>query len=326
MPILVTGATGFIGYHVAAQLRELDADVRCLVRPSSDRSRLEPLGVEFVEGDLRDPDSLTKACAGCAQIYHVAADYRLWAPNRQELYRSNVDGTRALLRAAEGAERIVYTSSVGALGLHADHTPADESTPVTLADMIGDYKRSKYLAEALVREKAQAGQPIVIVNPSTPVGECDAKPTPTGATIVRFLRGKMPAYVDTGLNWVDVRDVARGHLLAMERGRLGERYILGNQNLTLQQFTGLLAKLTGRAAPRVRIPHFVAILAAYVDTFVNVQLRGRAPEIELEGAKMARHYMWFSPAKAVTELGLPQTPVEEALVRAVDWFVGHGYA
>jgi dihydroflavonol-4-reductase len=326
MPILVTGATGFVGWHVARLLRERDAEVRCLVRPGSPTDRLAPLGVEVVRGDLRDAESLRAACQGCAQVYHVAADYRLWAADPQDLYRSNVEGTRALLDAAESAERIVYTSTVGCLGLHADHTPADEDTPVTVDDMIGDYKRSKYLAEALVRERAQAGQPIVIVNPSTPVGDGDVKPTPTGQTIVDFLRGRMPGFVNTGLNLVDVRDVAAGHLLAMERGQLGERYILGHRNLTLEQILAILAELTGRPRPRFRVPFALAYAAAYVDNFVNLKLRHRPPGIPLDGVRMARHFMWFSAAKAVRELGLPQTPVDAALRRAVDWYRGAGYA
>ena len=326
MPTLVTGATGFVGYHVARLLTERGEQVRCLVRPSSDTSRLEPLGVEFAVGDLRDAESLQQACRDCGTVYHVAADYRLWARDPQDLYRTNVDGTRALLDAASEAERIVYTSTVGCLGLNPDHTPADETTPVSRADMIGPYKDSKYLAEELVRERAEAGQPIVIVNPSTPVGDGDVKPTPTGQIIVDFLRGRMPGFVNTGLNLVDVRDVALGHLLAADKGRVGERYILGHQDLTLEQILGLLAKLTGRRAPTLKVPFAVAFAAAYVDTVVNVTLRGREPNIPLDGVRMARHYMYFSPAKAVSELSLPQTPVEEALGRAIDWFRGNGYA
>jgi len=326
MATLVTGATGFIGWHVAKQLRDRGEDVRCLVRATSDVSRLAPLGVELTVGDLRDAESLKAACAGCATVYHVAADYRLWSKDPQELYRSNVDGTRALLEAASEASRIVYTSSVGVLGHHADGTPADESTPVTVHDMIGHYKRSKYLAEELVRERAAAGQPIVIVNPSTPVGEQDVKPTPTGKIIVDFLRGKMPGFVDTGLNLVDVRDVAAGHLLAAARGVIGERYILGNQDLTLEEILGTLAVLTNRPAPKLKVPFAVAFAAAYADTFWNVVVRRREPSIPVEGVRMSRHKMFFSPAKAIRELGLPQTPVESPLRRAIDWFRANGYA
>ncbi len=326
MPTLVTGATGFIGYHVARRLVERGEAVRCLVRAGSDTSRLTPLGVELAVGDLRDPASLRAACAGCRTLYHVAADYRLWTPRPEELYQVNVDGTRALLEAAEGCETIVYTSSVGCLGLNRDRTPADESTPVCLTDMVGHYKRSKYLAEELVRERAAAGQPIVIVNPSTPVGEGDVKPTPTGKIVVDFLRGKMPGFVNTGLNLVDVRDVAAGHLLAAERGRVGERYILGHRNLTLSEILAILAELTGRPRPRLRVPFAVAFAAAYGDHFVNVILRRREPGIPIEGVRMSRHFMYFSPAKAVAELGLPQSPVEGALGRAIDWFLANGYA
>lgn len=326
MPTLVTGATGFIGWHVAQQLRDRGEEVRCLVRATSDTTRLTPLGVELAVGDLRDAESLQAACAGCETVYHVAADYRLWSKDPQELYRSNVDGTRALLDAAAGASRIVYTSSVGVLGHHADGRPADEDTPVTVHDMIGHYKRSKYLAEELVRERAAAGQPIVIVNPSTPVGEQDVKPTPTGQIIVDFLRGKMPGFVDTGLNLVDVRDVAAGHLLAAARGVSGERYILGHRDMTLAEILATLAELTGRPAPKLRVPFAVAFAAAYADTFWNVVVRRRAPSIPIEGVRMSRHKMYFSPAKAVRDLGLPQTPVEEPLRRAIDWFLANGYA
>jgi len=326
MPTLVTGATGFVGYHVARLLAERGEDVRCLVRASSDTSRLAPLGVELAVGDLRDAESLRQACRDCPLVYHVAADYRLWARNAMDLYQTNVEGTRALLDAAADAERIVYTSTVGCLGLHADRTPGDETTPVSVEDMVGPYKVSKYMAEELVRERAAAGQPIVIVNPSTPVGDGDVKPTPTGQLIVDFLRGRMPGFVNTGLNLVDVRDVAAGHLLAADSGRVGERYILGNQDLTLEQILGLLAKLTGRRPPTLKVPFAVAFAAAYVDNFVNVTLRHREPNIPLDGVRMARHYMYFSPAKAVAELGLPQTPVEESLGRAIDWFCANGYA
>jgi dihydroflavonol-4-reductase len=326
MPILVTGATGFLGYHLARLLREAGAEVRCLVRASSDTSRLTPLGVELALGDLRDADSLRAAAKGCAQVYHVAADYRLWTRRPAEMYQSNVEGTRAVLDAAADAERIVYTSTVGCLGLKPDRTPADEQTRVREADMIGPYKHSKFLAEALVRERAAAGAPIVIVNPSTPVGDGDVKPTRTGQIIVDFLKGRMPGFVDTGLNLVDVRDVAAGHILAMARGRVGERYILGHRDLALAQILGILAEISGRPRPRFRVPLAVAYAAAYGDTFYNVVLRRRPPNIPVDGVRMARHYMYFSPAKAVAELGLPQTPVEEALARAVAWFRANGYA
>ncbi|MBI2299633.1 MAG: NAD-dependent epimerase/dehydratase family protein [Armatimonadetes bacterium] len=326
MRVLVTGATGFIGHHVACLLVDEGHTVRCLVRPTSDTSRLAPLGVEPVTGDLRDPASLQSACAGCRQVYHVAADYRLWARDPAELYRSNVEGTRALLSAARDAERIIYTSSVGCLGFRADRRPADEDTPVTLADMVGPYKRSKFQAEELVREHAAQGWPVVIVNPSTPVGEGDVKPTPTGKVIVDFLRGRMPGFVNTGLNLVDVHDVARGHLLAAEHGRVGERYILGCRDLNLEEILAILAELTGRRRPWLKVPFAVAWAAALADNLYNVTLRGRAPGIPLDGVRMARHPMYFSPAKAVRELGLPQSSVEAALGRAIDWFRANGYA
>ncbi len=326
MPVLVTGASGFVGYHVARLLVARGEEVRCLVRRTSDTSRLTPLGVTLAVGDLLDAESLRAAAAGCRTVYHVAADYRLWVRDPQELYRANVEGSRNLIEAATDAERIVYTSTVGVLRQSDDRRVVDEATPSSLDDMIGHYKRSKFLAEAAVRELAEAGRPVVIVNPSTPVGDYDAKPTPTGKIIVDFLRGGMPGFVDTGMNLVDVHDVAAGHLLAAERGRVGERYILGAENLTLEQILGLLAQLTGRPAPRLRVPHAVALLAGYWDNFINVTLRGREPNIPLEGVRMSAHYMWFSPAKAVAELGLPQSPVSGALQRAIDWFLANGYA
>jgi dihydroflavonol-4-reductase len=325
MAVFVTGATGFVGHHVARLLREAGAEVRCLVRARSDTSRLTPLGVELVTGDLRDADSVRRAAAGCEQVYHVAADYRLWTRRPREMYESNVDGTRAVLDAAADAQRIVYTSTVGCLGHGSGGAPADEDTPASEADMIGPYKHSKFLAEQLVRQRAAAGMPIVIVNPSTPVGDGDVKPTRTGQIIVDFLKGKMPGFVDTGLNLVDVRDVAAGHLLAMERGRIGERYILGARDLTLEAILGILAELTGRTRPKMKVPFAVAYAAAYADTFYNVVLRRRAPNIPIDGVRMARTHMYFSSAKAVRELGLPQTPVEEALARAVAWFQANGY-
>jgi len=324
----VTGGTGFVGSHVARLLAERGSRVRALVRPQSRTDNLAALAVEPVVGDLQDFDSLKRAMGGCKHVYHVAADYRLWARDPQEIYRSNVDGTLNLLRAAReaGVERVVCTSSVGALGIPKDGTPGSESTPVCLADMIGHYKRSKFLAEEKAREFGrQSGLPIVIVNPSTPVGENDIKPTPTGKIIVDFLNGKMPAYVDTGLNLVDVRDVAAGHLLAMERGQPGERYILGNCNLTLREILEILAAITGRKAPRIRIPYGIAYAAAWVDTAVWGGLLRREPHIPLEAVRMAGKKMFFDAGRAVRELAMPQSPVREALARAVAWFREHGY-
>jgi dihydroflavonol-4-reductase len=327
MAVLVTGATGFVGSRVARKLVQRGETVRCLVRKSSVLRNLDGLSVETVTGDLQSAESLQAAVRGCEVVYHVAADYRLWSRDPQELYRSNVDGTRNLIQAAEraGVGRIVYCSSVGALGIPKDGTSGTETTPVTLEDMVGHYKRSKFLAEQEALKAAQRGVPVVIVNPSTPIGPNDIKPTETGRVITRFLNGEMPAYMDTGLNWVDVDDVAEGHLLAAERGKLGEKYILGNRNMTLQELLVALGELTGRPAPRVRIPYGFALGVALVNEFCSGTLLGREPGVPVEGVRMARKKMFFDPSKAVCELGLPQTPVEEALERAVRWFNDNGY-
>lgn len=302
-------------------------EVRCLVRKSSPRANLDGLPVQLVTGDLQDADSLKQAVGGCSVVFHVAADYRLWSKDPQELYRSNVDGTRNLLAAAEraGCERIVYCSSVGALGIPKDGTSGCETTPVTLDDMVGHYKRSKFLAEQEALLAAKRGAPVIIVNPSTPVGPNDIKPTETGRIITRFLNGEMPAYLDTGLNLVDVDDVAEGHLLAAEKGRIGEKYILGNRNLTLAEILCCLAALTGKPAPRARMPYGLVLGVARINEFFVGTLLGREPGIPVEGVRMARKKMFFDASKAIRELGLPQTPVEEALDRAVRWFTDHGY-
>ena len=328
-PVLVTGAAGFVGSHVVRKLAARGQRVRALVRRGSDLRALEGLPVEQVTGDLRDPSSLRAAVSGCRQVYHVAADYRLWARHPQELYASNVTGTVNLLTAARdaGAERIVYTSTVGALGYLARPPgghPATEDTPVSLEMMIGHYKRSKFLAEQEVHRLVREGSPVIIVNPSTPVGSWDHKPTSTGQMIVDFLNGGMSGYVDTGLNLIDVEDVAEGHLLAMERGRVGERYILGYRNLTLADILRILAKVSGRPAPHRKVPWAVAYMAGCVSTGL-AWLTNRPPAIPLDGVRMARHYMFFDASKAVRELGLPQHPVEEALSKAVVWFREHGY-
>ncbi|MBI3911750.1 MAG: NAD-dependent epimerase/dehydratase family protein [Armatimonadetes bacterium] len=327
MAVLVTGGTGFIGSHIVRALIERGERPRCLVRRDSRLENLAGLPVERIEGDLTDPASLARAVRGADQVFHAAADYRLWSRDPAQLYCVNVAGTRALLRAAAeaGAKRIVYTSSVGALGIPADGSPGTEETPVALADMVGHYKRSKFLAEQEALRLAAQGAPVVIVNPSTPVGPGDIKPTPTGQIIVDFLRGRMPAYVDTGLNLVAVEDVAVGHLLAAERGRVGEKYILGCRNLTLRETLEILATVTSLPAPRVRIPYHVAWMVGALDTLINGTLRGRPPRAPLEGVRMARKKMFFSAEKAVRELGLPQSPVEQALARAVAWFREHGY-
>jgi dihydroflavonol-4-reductase len=324
--VFVTGASGFVGNHLARALIERGDAVRCLVRPSSPRDLLQNLEAELFSGDLRDVVSLQRGIQGCDVVFHCAADYRLYVPDPQTMYASNVDGTRNILRASRdcGVERVVYTSSVGALGLNDDHSPADEQTPVTLGDMVGHYKKSKYLAEREAEKWAAKGHPVVIVNPSTPVGDGDVKPTATGKMIVDFLKGKVPAYVDTGLNLVDVRDVAAGHLLAAERGRPGEKYILGHRNMTLKQIFETLAGLSDRPAPRVRMPHWVPLTFAAVDTGW-ARLRGGEPRVSLDSVRLSRKMMYFDSGKAVRELGLPQTPVDEALGRAVGWFREHGY-
>jgi len=324
--VLLTGGTGFLGAHVARALLAAGRRVRCLIRPASRRENLEALPVELAEGDLLSVDSLRSAVCGCATVYHCAADYRLWARDPSELYRTNVDGTRNLFAAAAecGVERVVYTSSVGALGLRSDGEAADEETPVTLESMVGHYKRSKYLAEREAERWAADGLPVVIVNPSTPIGELDIKPTPTGQVIVDFLNGRIPAYVDGGLNVVDVRDVAAGHLLAEERGTPGEKYILGHRNVTFKQWFELLARLAGLRPPSLRLPHWSALAAAGVQAGW-ARVCGRPPRIPLEGVRMAKRCMFFDSSRAVRELGMPQTPVEEALDRALRWFRGHGY-
>ncbi len=327
---LVTGGSGFVGAHVVRSLLARGQRVRCLVRgprPSGRGSaNLDGLDVERVEGDLLEPDSLGPATRGVERVFHVAADYRLFARDPRPLYRANVDGTRALLEAAarEGVRRFVHTSSVGALGLTSDGTPADETTPARLADMIGHYKRSKFLAEREAEAAAARGLPVVIVNPSTPIGEMDARPTPTGQVVVDFLNRRMPAYVDTGLNLVDVRDVAEGHVLAAERGRVGERYVLGAENLTLRAILETLARLTGLPAPRVRLPRWIPLLVAGVETGF-AKCFGGTPRVPLEGVRMARHRMFFDHGKARQELGYAPGPVEDALVRAIGWYRANGY-
>lgn len=323
---LVTGGTGFVGSHVARALLAKGRSVRCLARGESRRDNLEGIPVEIVVGDLTDPASLARALAGVHTLYHVAADYRLWAKDPQELYRANAGGTESILAAAAqaGVAKVVYTSSVAALGLNDDGSPGDETTPVARERIIGHYKKSKYDAERVAAQWAAKGLPVVIVNPSTPIGERDIKPTPTGRLIVDFLNRKMPAYVDTGLNLVDVRDVAVGHLAAAEKGRAGERYILGNRNMTLKEILDTLAQLTGLPAPKVRLPHWIPLSVAAVST-AWAALTGRAPGISLESVRMSTHRMFFDAGKAVRELGLPQTPVSEPLARAVAWFREKGY-
>ncbi len=321
-PTLVTGATGFIGWHVARMLIEEGHKVRALVRPSS---RLRELDVEPVTGDLRDASSLRRAVSGCGIVFHVAADYRLWAKNPSELFQSNVDGTRNLLLAAReaGVERVVYTSTVGCIGMPQDRL-GDEATPVSEEEMTGAYKRSKFQAERVAMEFAQSGFPVVIVNPTAPIGDHDFKPTPTGKIVVDFVKGAMPAFLDTGLNLVDVRDTAAGHLLACWKGRPGERYILGCENLTLESIFRHLESVSGRKAPRWRIPYGVAYAAGWCSTgWAN--LTGQEPRAPLDAVKMARKKMFVSADKAKQELGFSPGPIDGALTRAVEWFRTNGY-
>ncbi|MHA1599484.1 MAG: hopanoid-associated sugar epimerase [Alphaproteobacteria bacterium] len=327
MSVLVTGATGFVGSAVARQLVSRGESVRVLVRAGGDRRNIADLPVEPVEGDLRDGDSLARAVRGCRALYHVAADYRIWVPRPDDIYETNVAGTTRLLHAAaaEGIERIVYTSSVAVLGARPGEGAADEETPVCLADMIGHYKRSKFLAEEAVRRLVdEEGLPVVIVNPSTPIGPRDVKPTPTGRLIVEAATGRMPAFVDTGLNVVHVDDVAAGHLLAFDRGVVGERYVLGGENLTLRDILAEIARLCGRRVPRVRLPHGLVMPIAYAAESVS-RVTGREPFVTVDGLRMARKKMFFSSAKAETALGYRARPAEEALADAVEWFRGAGY-
>jgi dihydroflavonol-4-reductase len=322
-PTLITGATGFIGWHVARKLLERGDRVRALVR---DPARIRELdGIEVAQGDLRDAQSLVRAVEGCKVVFHVAADYRLWTRHPEEMFQSNVEGTRNLLAAAEGAgvERLVYTSTVGCIGLPKDG-PGDEQTPVGIEQMTGAYKRSKFQAEQAALEFAARGFPVVIVNPTAPVGDHDFKPTPTGKMVVDFIRGAMPAFVDTGLNLVDVRDVAAGHLLACERGRPGERYILGAENLTLQQILAKLAAIEKRPAPKIRVPYAVAYAVGVASTGWAA-ITGKEPLAPLDGVRMARRKMWVRQDKAVHELGYTLGPATEALRRAVEWFRANGY-
>ena len=323
---LVTGGTGFVGANVVRELLGDGRTVRVLARPGSDRRALAGLDVEISEGDLLDAASLRRAVTGAGTVFHVAADYRLWARDPEELHRANVGGTRTLLEAASeaGVRRVVYTSTVGALGIPKDGTPGTEETTVSLRDMVGPYKASKFLAEQVALGFAQQGLPVVIVNPSAPVGPWDVKPTPTGQMVVDFLRGKMFATLDTGLNLVHVKDVARGHLLAAERGRVGEKYILGSVNLSLAEIGLLLSEVTGIRPPRFRIPYAVAWLAA-ASMEAAARVTGGTPKVPLTAVRMARKRMYFSAAKAVRELGLPQTDVRDALRDAAEWFFTHGY-
>jgi dihydroflavonol-4-reductase len=327
MSVLVTGATGFVGANTARLLVSEGYRVRVLARPSSSLRALEGCAVEVVRGDILDLASVTRALKGCTQAFHVAADYRLWARNPAEVYRNNVDGTRTVLEACAqaGVGRVVYTSSVGTVGLPRDVSLGTETTPVSLADMIGVYKRSKFVAERVAEEYAARGLPLVIVNPTNPIGPWEVKPTPTGQMILDYLRGRMFATLDTGLNVIHVEDVAKGHLLAAQRGQVGERYILGCENRSLTEIFRILEAITGIRAPRLRVPHALIYVVALVNEGA-ARTTGRPPRVPLAGVRMARKHMYYSAEKAVRALGLPQTPVEKALRDAVEWFVAHGYA
>jgi len=327
MKAFVTGSTGFLGSQVARALLDRGAELRLLVRGSSRLDNIADLNAERVVGDLRDLESLKRGMTGCDVVFHVAADYRLWAVNGQELYDSNVEGTRNILSAANSSavKRVVYTSSVATMGFGNNGRLTDENTPVTLSNMISDYKRSKFMAERLVLEAARGGQNVVMVNPTTPIGERDIKPTPTGRIVVDFLKRKFPAYVDTGLNLLDVRDCAEGHLLALEKARPAERYILGGENLTLKQILDKLAAITGLPSPKIELPYAVAYATGAVDTLITGKLRRREPRVTLDAVRMGRKKMFVSSAKAERELEWRAGPVDDALRRAVEWFRANGY-
>ena len=330
MRVFVTGATGFLGSHVARVLAAQGAELRLLVRTSSDLRNIADLNAERVTGDLREPASYSKALAGCDAVFHVAADYRLWVRDPDEMYRSNVEGTRGLLDAArkQGVRRVVYTSSVATMGFGSNGRGghlADEESPVALADMIGHYKRSKFMAEQVAFEAARGGQDVVIVNPTTPVGERDVKPTPTGRIVLDFLKRKFPAYVETGLNLVDATECARGHIQALENGKSGQRYILGGENLTLKQILDRLAEITGLKSPTVKLPYVFAFATGVVDEMVTGRLLQREPRATIDAVRMGRKMMFVTSAKAERELGWRMVPVDGALRRSVDWFRVKGY-
>jgi dihydroflavonol-4-reductase len=323
----VTGATGFLGSHVARVLADQGADLRLLVRPTSNLKNLEGLKAETATGDLRDAASLSKAISGCDTVFHVAADYRLWVRDPNEMYRSNVEGTRAILDAARksGVRRVVYTSSVATMGFTNNGSPANEDSPVALADMIGHYKRSKFMAEQIALEAGRSGLHVVTVNPTTPIGEQDIKPTPTGRIVVDFLQRKFPAYVETGLNLVDVRECARGHVSALERGKSGERYILGGENLTLKQILDKLGRITGLPSPKIKLPYVFAFAAGVVDEAITGRMLKREPRVTVDTVRMGKKKMFANSDKAERELGWKIVPIDDALRRAVEWFRANGY-
>ena len=328
MKVFLTGATGFVGHHVALALAAEGADLRLLVRKTSNLANLEGIPGETHVGDLAEPESLRPALAGCDAVVHVAADYRLWIPDPKAMYRANVDGTRELLRLAReaGVPRAVYTSSVATMHFRTDGIVINEDTPVSLADMVGHYKRSKFMAEQEAIAAARGGQRVIILNPTTPIGPNDAKPTPTGRIFVDFLNAKFPAYVDTGLNLVDVAEVARAHVAALTKGRPGNRYILGGENLTLKQILDKMSAITGIPSPKVKIPFAVAATYAFFEEWITGRIRGKEPRATLEEVRMGRKKMYASSAHAQQELGFRIMPVYPAMRAAIDWFRAHGYA
>jgi dihydroflavonol-4-reductase len=328
MKVFLTGATGFVGSHVAREAASMGAELRLLVRKTSRLDNLAGIQADTVVGDLMEPESFRGAIAGCDAVMHVAADYRLWVRDPKAMYAANVDGTRELLRIAreERVKRVVYTSSVATMGFKRDGTIVNEDTPVSLDDMVGHYKRSKFLAEQEAIAAARAGQQVIILNPTTPIGPNDLKPTPTGRIVVDFLNRKFPAYVDTGLNLVDVREVARCHLSALELGRAGERYILGGENLSLKQILDKMSAITGLPSPTMKVPHAVAMIFALFDQTITGKILGKEPRATVEAVRMGKKKMYASSAKAVQELGFRQIPVYQALRAAIEWFREHGYA
>ncbi len=328
MLAFITGATGFLGSHVARAVAMQGAELRLLIRPSSHLGNIQELQAERVVGDLRDAASLRRAMAGCDVVFHVAADYRLWVRDPEEMHRSNVEGTQSILEAAREnkVRRVVYTSSVATMGFQSNGQLANEDSPVSLASMIGPYKRSKFLAEQIAVKAGRSGMDVVVVNPTTPVGERDIKPTPTGRIVVDFLKKKFPAYVDTGLNLVDAGECARGHIAALEKGKSGERYILGGENLTLKQILDKLAAISGLPSPGIKVPYVVALATGVVDQVFTGHIRNREPRATIDAVRMGRKRMFVSSGKAERDLGWKIVPVEGALRRAVEWFQSNGYA
>jgi dihydroflavonol-4-reductase len=327
MKAFITGATGFIGGNLARLLLADGHQVRALVRPHSNRRNIDGLPLELVAGELGQPQLLAEQIAGCDVVFHVAAHYSLWAKDSAAIYRANVTGTENILAAAQiaQAKRFIHTSSVAAIGVPPSGTSATEATHTTVEELVSDYKKSKFLAEQAALKAAKNGLDVVIVNPSTPIGAFDVKPTPTGEIILRFLQNRMPAYVHTGLNLIDVEDVARGHILAWQKGRTGERYILGHHNLTLQEMLQLLATITGKPAPKFAVPHWLPLTVAFVDEKILARYLGKTPQVSFYSVQMSQHAMYYDSSKAVRELGLPQSSIESALTKAVRWFKANGY-